>query len=62
MSEAFHDRDIISITDFSRDEILHLCAAGSAMAHVSDGSRTYSRLALLSGRMYIATGTFIYAM
>ena len=28
MSAQFQDRDIISITDFSREEILHLCAAG----------------------------------
>ncbi|MGA2974481.1 MAG: aspartate carbamoyltransferase [Spirochaetia bacterium] len=31
MSVSFHDRDIISITDFSREEILSLCAAGRRM-------------------------------
>jgi aspartate carbamoyltransferase catalytic subunit len=31
MSVSFRDRDIISITDFSRKEILHLCAAGKRM-------------------------------
>ncbi len=28
---AFRDRDIISITDFSREEILHLCSVGKMM-------------------------------
>ncbi|HUI73072.1 MAG TPA: aspartate carbamoyltransferase [Spirochaetia bacterium] len=32
MSTNFCDRDIISITDFSREEILHLCEAGQRMA------------------------------
>jgi aspartate carbamoyltransferase catalytic subunit len=31
MSVSFNDRDIISITDFSREEILALCAAGQRM-------------------------------
>ncbi len=31
MSVSFRDSDIISITDFSREEILHLCAAGKRM-------------------------------
>ena len=31
MSHAFRDRDVISITDFSRAEILDLCAAGRRM-------------------------------
>ena len=35
MSADFRDRDIISITDFSREEILHLCEAGQA--HVRAG-------------------------
>ncbi len=34
MSTAFQDRDIISITDFSREEILALCAAGKRMAEL----------------------------
>ncbi|HYW84112.1 MAG TPA: aspartate carbamoyltransferase, partial [Spirochaetia bacterium] len=47
MSTGFQDRDIISITDFSREEILHLCAAGSAMAQLEkSGKRNDLRDAL----------------
>ncbi|HTO22662.1 MAG TPA: aspartate carbamoyltransferase, partial [Spirochaetia bacterium] len=47
MSEVFQDRDIISITDFSREEILHLCAAGSSMARMEkSGKRNDLRDAL----------------
>jgi len=44
---GFHDRDIISITDFSREEILHLCAAGQHMAELEKtGKRNSLRDAL----------------
>jgi aspartate carbamoyltransferase catalytic subunit len=44
---GFHDRDIISITDFSREEILHLCAAGQRMAELEKtGKRNSLRDAL----------------
>jgi aspartate carbamoyltransferase catalytic subunit len=47
MSERFRDRDIISITDFSREDILHLCEAGSAMAALEkSGKRNSLRDAL----------------
>jgi aspartate carbamoyltransferase catalytic subunit len=47
MNARFQDRDIISITDFSREEILHLCAAGSAMAQLEkSGKRNDLRDAL----------------
>ena len=47
MSTGFQDRDIISITDFSREEILQLCAAGSAMAQLEkSGKRNDLRDAL----------------
>jgi aspartate carbamoyltransferase catalytic subunit len=47
MSEAFRDRDIISITDFSRAEILALCEAGRRMADMEkNGKRNALRDAL----------------
>jgi aspartate carbamoyltransferase catalytic subunit len=47
MNVSFRDRDIISITDFSREEILHLCAAGSRMAEMEKtGQRNRLRDAL----------------
>ncbi len=47
MSTGFQDRDIISITDFSREEILHLCAAGSRMDELEkSGKRNSLRDAL----------------
>ena len=47
MAIGFHDRDIISITDFSREEILHLCAAGQHMAELEKtGQRNSLRDAL----------------
>jgi aspartate carbamoyltransferase catalytic subunit len=47
MAVNFHDRDIISITDFSRDEILHLCGAGKRMYELEqDGKRNSLRDAL----------------
>ena len=39
MSASFRDRDIISITDFSREEILHLCAAGRRMWELEKGGK-----------------------
>lgn len=39
MSASFHDRDVISITDFSRDEILHLCEAGRRMYEMEKGGK-----------------------
>jgi aspartate carbamoyltransferase catalytic subunit len=47
MSGQFQDRDIISITDFSREEILALCAAGNRMAELEkNGGRNSLRDAL----------------
>ena len=47
MAPSFRDRDIISITDFSREEILHLCDAGRAMADLEKtGKRNSLRDAL----------------
>jgi aspartate carbamoyltransferase catalytic subunit len=47
MESAFHDRDIISITDFSREEILALCRAGQQMATLEKtGQRNSLRDAL----------------
>ena len=47
MSDMFRDRDIISITDFSRDEILSLCAAGRRMEELEkSGLRNSLRDAL----------------
>ncbi|HEY9595045.1 MAG TPA: aspartate carbamoyltransferase, partial [Spirochaetia bacterium] len=47
MSAQFQDRDIISITDFSREEILALCAAGNRMAELEkNGGRNSLRDAL----------------
>ena len=42
MSSAFRDRDIISITDFSRSEILDLCAAGRRMEELEKSGRRNS--------------------
>jgi aspartate carbamoyltransferase catalytic subunit len=42
MTANFQHRDIISITDFSRDEILHLCAAGKRMYELERGGRRNS--------------------
>jgi aspartate carbamoyltransferase catalytic subunit len=39
---SFHDRDIISITDFSREEILALCAAGARMEELEKSGRRNS--------------------
>ena len=47
MEISFRDRDIISITDFSREEILHLCRAGQQMATLErTGKRNSLRDAL----------------
>lgn len=47
MSEVFRDRDVISITDFSREEILALCEAGRRMADMEkNGKRNALRDAL----------------
>jgi aspartate carbamoyltransferase catalytic subunit len=47
MSAQFQDRDVISITDFSREEILALCAAGRRMAEMEKtGGRNTLRDAL----------------
>jgi len=47
MGEIFRDRDIISITDFSRAEILHLCDAGRRMEELEkSGLRNSLRDAL----------------
>ena len=47
MAITFRDRDIISITDFSREEILHLCAAGRSMQELEKtGKRNSLRDAL----------------
>jgi len=47
MAVSFQNRDIISITDFSREEILHLCAAGKRMHELErDGKRNSLRDAL----------------
>ncbi|MGA2639940.1 MAG: aspartate carbamoyltransferase [Spirochaetia bacterium] len=42
MSGIFRNRDIISITDFSRSEILHLCAAGRRMEELEKTGRRNS--------------------
>ncbi len=42
MTEGFRDRDVISITDFSRDEILALCAAGRRMEELEKSGRRNS--------------------
>ena len=42
MSSSFLDRDIISITDFSRTEILELCAAGRRMEELEKSGRRNS--------------------
>jgi aspartate carbamoyltransferase catalytic subunit len=39
MSPSFRDRDVISITDFSREEILHLCEAGRRMYEMEKGGK-----------------------
>ena len=47
MTISFRDRDIISITDFSREEILHLCEAGKRMYELEkSGGRDSLRHAL----------------
>ncbi len=47
MGISFRDRDIISITDFSREEILHLCEAGKRMYELEkEGKRDSLRHAL----------------
>jgi aspartate carbamoyltransferase catalytic subunit len=47
MAVSFQNRDIISITDFSREEILHLCGAGKKMYELErDGRRNSLRDAL----------------
>jgi aspartate carbamoyltransferase catalytic subunit len=42
MADMFRDRDVISITDFSRAEILHLCAAGRRMEELEKSGRRNS--------------------
>src|SRR5208283_3239441 len=42
MNGIFRDRDIISITDFSRSEILHLCDAGRRMEELEKSGRRNS--------------------
>jgi aspartate carbamoyltransferase catalytic subunit len=42
MSGTFRDRDVISITDFSRSEILHLCDAGRRMEELEKSGRRNS--------------------
>jgi aspartate carbamoyltransferase catalytic subunit len=42
MSADFRDRDVISITDFSREEILHLCEAGRRMWEMEKTGRRNS--------------------
>lgn len=39
MAASFRDRDIVSITDFSREDILHLCAAGARMHELEKTGR-----------------------
>ncbi len=47
MAVTFQNRDIISITDFSREEILHLCEAGKRMHELEkSGKRNSLRDAL----------------
>ncbi len=47
MDVSFRDRDIISITDFTRDEILHLCESGRRMYELEkSGGRDSLRHAL----------------
>jgi aspartate carbamoyltransferase catalytic subunit len=47
MTVSFHNRDIISITDFSREEIVHLCEAGKRMYELEkSGKRNSLRDAL----------------
>ena len=47
MTATFQNRDIISITDFSREEILHLCEAGKRMYELEkNGKRNSLRDAL----------------
>ena len=42
MTHAFRDRDVISITDFSREEILELCEAGRRMEELERTGRRNS--------------------
>ncbi|HET6451924.1 MAG TPA: aspartate carbamoyltransferase, partial [Spirochaetia bacterium] len=42
MSHTFQDRDVISITDFSRSEILQLCEAGRRMEELEQSGRRNS--------------------
>ena len=42
MTITFQNRDIISITDFSREEILHLCEAGQRMYELEKGGQRNS--------------------
>jgi len=42
MAPIFRNRDIISITDFSREEILHLCEAGKRMYELEKGGKRNS--------------------
>ncbi len=42
MAVIFHNRDIISITDFSREEIVHLCEAGKRMYELEKGGKRNS--------------------
>jgi len=47
MNTDFRDRDVISITDFSREEILHICEAGRRMYEMEKaGKRNALRDAL----------------
>ena len=47
---AFRDRDVISITDFSRDEILELCRAGRRMWELEKGGRRHELRSALATR------------
>jgi len=42
MTSTFQNRDIISITDFSREEILHLCGVGKRMYELEKSGRRNS--------------------
>lgn len=42
MAVSFRNRDIISITDFTREEILHLCRAGKRMYELEKGGQRNS--------------------
>ncbi|MFP4565286.1 MAG: aspartate carbamoyltransferase [Spirochaetaceae bacterium] len=50
MAVDLTNRDVISITDFSRDEILHLCRVGAMMYEKEKAGERHALSSVLSGR------------